>query len=76
MAQRLLRGGRSGDHESTGGSTSENSVKTNFGEYPFLRGWVNKGERMHCWENTGSDEGSVPIMGTTLSVGKREVEGE
>jgi hypothetical protein len=26
---------------------------------------VNKGERMRCWENTGRDEGSVPIMGTT-----------
>jgi len=38
--------------------------------------WVNKGERMRCGENTGREEGSVPIMGTTLSVGKREVEGE
>ena len=26
---------------------------------------VNKGERMRCGENTGRDEGSVPIMGTT-----------
>src|SRR5215204_4079501 len=25
---------------------------------------------MSCWENTGRDEGSVPIMGTTQSVGK------
>ena len=40
------------------------------------RTWVNKGERMRCWENTGRDEGSMPIMGTTQSVGKREVEGE
>jgi hypothetical protein len=31
---------------------------------------------MRCWDNTGSDKGSVLIMGTTLSVGKREVEGE
>ena len=38
--------------------------------------WVNKGERMRCWDKTGRDEGSVPIMGTTQSVGKREVEGE
>jgi hypothetical protein len=37
---------------------------------------VTKGERMRCWENTGRDEGSVPIMGIKLSVGKREVEGE
>jgi hypothetical protein len=43
---------------------------------PLPRTPVNKGERMSCWENTGRDEGSVPIMGTTLSVGKREVEGE
>jgi hypothetical protein len=42
----------------------------------LLRTWVNKGERMHCRRNTGYHEGSVPIMGTTLSVGKREVEGE
>src|SRR5215211_3095381 len=28
--------------------------------------WVNKGERMRCGENAGRDEGSVPIMGTTL----------
>jgi len=26
---------------------------------------------MGCWENTGRDEGSVSIMGTTQSVGKR-----
>jgi hypothetical protein len=32
---------------------------------PLLRGWVNKGERMRCGENTGREEGSVPIMGTT-----------
>jgi hypothetical protein len=31
---------------------------------------VNKGERMSCWENTGREEDSVPIMGTTLSVVK------
>src|SRR5215207_9794268 len=31
---------------------------------------VNKGERMSRWENTGRDEGSVPIMGITQSVGK------
>jgi hypothetical protein len=31
----------------------------------LLSSWVNKGERMRCWENTGRDEGSVPIMGTT-----------
>jgi hypothetical protein len=37
---------------------------------------VNKGEKMSRWANTGPEEGSVPIMGTTLSVGKREVEGE
>jgi hypothetical protein len=24
---------------------------------------LNKGERMSCWEATGRDEGSVPIMG-------------
>ena len=56
----------------------------NFGELrqhevrriPLPRTPVNKGERMSCWENTGREEGSVPIMGTTLSVGKREVEGE
>src|SRR5215213_8947816 len=27
---------------------------------------------MSCWENTGRDEGSVPIMGTTLSVRQRK----
>jgi hypothetical protein len=43
---------------------------------PIPRTPVNKGERMSCWENTGRDEGSVPIMRTTQSVGKREVEGE
>src|SRR5215212_403522 len=37
---------------------------------------VNKGERMSRWGNTGRDEGSVPIMGITQSVGKREVECE
>ena len=37
---------------------------------------MNKGERMRCWGDTGRDEGFVPIMETTLSVGKREVEGE
>jgi uncharacterized membrane protein HdeD (DUF308 family) len=29
------------------------------------RTWVNKGEKMSCWGNTGREEGSVPIMGTT-----------
>src|SRR5919107_2653935 len=50
-----------------------------YGELPRIplpRTPVNKGERMSCWKNTGRDEGSVSIMGTTLSVGKREVEGE
>jgi hypothetical protein len=28
------------------------------------RTWVNKGERMSRWANTGRDEGSVPIMGS------------
>jgi hypothetical protein len=38
----------------------------NFREFIFFLGtWVNKGERMRCGENTGRDEGSVPIMGTT-----------
>src|SRR5215211_6590791 len=31
----------------------------------LLRTRANKGERMGCGENTGRDEGSVPIMGTT-----------
>jgi hypothetical protein len=33
MAQRLLRRGRSGDHETTGGSTSENAVHAKFVEF-------------------------------------------
>jgi hypothetical protein len=37
---------------------------------------VNKGERMSRLGNTGRNEDSVPIMGITQSVGKREVEGE
>lgn len=37
---------------------------------------VNKGERMSRWGNTGRYEGSVPIMGTARSLGKREVECE
>jgi hypothetical protein len=32
---------------------------------PLPRTPLNKGERMRCGENTGRDEGSVPIMGTT-----------
>jgi hypothetical protein len=43
---------------------------------PLPHSQVNKGERMSGWGNTGRDEGSVPIMGITQSVGKREVEGE
>jgi hypothetical protein len=35
MAQRLLRRGRSGDHETAGGSTSENAVKAKFRELFF-----------------------------------------
>jgi hypothetical protein len=64
--------------------TSQNSFKANFAEspkrevlrIPIPRNRVNKAERMSCWENTGREEGSVPIMGITQSVGKREVECE
>ena len=37
---------------------------------------VDKGEGMSLWENTGREEDFVPIMGTTIIVGERKVEGE
>jgi hypothetical protein len=37
---------------------------------------VDKGEGMSLWENTGRDEDFVLIIGTTIIVGEREVEGE
>ena len=42
---------------------------------PLPHSQVNKGERMSGRENTGRNEGSVPIMGTTTrSAGEREVD--
>src|SRR3712207_9172648 len=38
---------------------------------PLLGTRVNKGRRMHWWENTGRGEGSVPIMGATWRRDKR-----
>jgi uncharacterized membrane protein HdeD (DUF308 family) len=52
---------------------SESAVNPkSVGRLPGTR--LNKGERMSRWGNTGREEGSVPIMGATRSVGKREVQ--
>src|SRR5215208_2204304 len=61
-------------HDSPHGEATRPCLRAFHTASPHTR--VNKGERMRCWKNTGRDEGSVPIMGTTLSVGKREVECE
>src|ERR671920_2276687 len=42
----------------------------------LLRTPVSRGGRMSRWVDAGRDQDSVLIMETTLSVGKREVEGE